>query len=959
MRNRLSWCLVAVFGVSPVSTSETIAQDPLSTEVWASAEGNWNDDANWALMGLVENGFVPSAAFGEGAQIANGSTAIVDSAVPDIANFFLTSGTVDIRQGGSLKNVGADDVLVPANVDTRGTLRLSGNGSFETADLVSSGRIWLTSTDATLNVTGDLNSSGTIQLDITGGGTPKISVGGDAQLGGTIEPTLTGVKPAFGDSFEFLSGARSVTDNGAKIVVPPTVSLDSGLALSLATTSSTAAIAVVSLPILTVDRVTGKAHLRNVVGGPLDLKGYSIRSELGLLSPENWTSLNSQGLEGWTEANPRTQQITELNLVSSSTLEVGESLDLGNAYNGGATHPRDEDVTLEFTTSDGRILDGILEYTGPVNNLVLQVNPDTGEAKIQNFSRFIDPIDVSSYSILSASGSLNMESWNSFVDSGLAGDGWTEANPRAEALTELNLESSKVFDTGTSISLGNIFTTGGTRDLVLQFSTVTGEDLFIGTVEYGVMEVMSWDCNGDGVIDITDANCTSAADIDSFRADHGFIAGDLNGDGSVSFPDFLVLSANFGQAGQYTDGDLDKDGTVAFPDFLTLSANFGKTAGGTAAVPEPTIGLLGLIGVMGLGVLRRRRHQDDALKAEIAESKSMHPGAKRLFVAANAKWLFLIVFVVATPDRARADFETGLVAYWPFDGNFEDAFSVHDGEQRGTVPIAFEPAQFGQGIRLNGEEQHVEITGGDESDFDFAGGDMSISAWFKVDAFDTSWQALIAKGEQDRWRLHRLGAEPGLAFTGGNAGDTATGVAVDDGEFHHVVAISEAGANARIWIDGVLSAESGVSTLGNNDMNVRIGENPDATGREWEGFIDDVAIWGRALTDTEISQIWASGAGNSIEILLAAVAGDFNGDGAVDTADFMILADNFGTGNMFAQGDNNFDGRVDFQDFVEFVEVFNAGQGATAAVPEPGSMALLGMAGGALLLGMRRRCARP
>jgi hypothetical protein len=82
--------------------------------------------------------------------------------------------------------------------------------------------------------------------------------------------------------------------------------------------------------------------------------------------------------------------------------------------------------------------------------------------------------------------------------------------------------------------------------------------------------------------------------------------------------------------------------------------------------------------------------------------------------------------------------------------------------------------------------------------------------------------------------------------------------------------------------------------------------------------------------------------------------GDFNADGAIDLVDAGILADNFGTGTTFEQGDNNRDGRVDLVDFVDFRELFN-GQGATAAaVPEPGSLALLSVAG-ALLLGVRRR----
>ena len=84
------------------------------------------------------------------------------------------------------------------------------------------------------------------------------------------------------------------------------------------------------------------------------------------------------------------------------------------------------------------------------------------------------------------------------------------------------------------------------------------------------------------------------------------IAGDIDGDGTVAFADFLILSNSFGQTvDPGTLGDIDSDGNVAFADFLILSNNFGQAA--AAAVPEPSsVSLFGMA-VLFIGLLRRRR----------------------------------------------------------------------------------------------------------------------------------------------------------------------------------------------------------------------------------------------------------------------------------------------------------------------------------------------------------------
>ena len=122
-----------------------------------------------------------------------------------------------------------------------------------------------------------------------------------------------------------------------------------------------------------------------------------------------------------------------------------------------------------------------------------------------------------------------------------------------------------------------------------------------------------------------------------------------------------------------------------------------------------------------------------------------------------------------------------------------------------------------------------------------------------METFAVNWQGLIAQGEGSSWRLANRNLAGELAFAGGGP-EPAGPPAIADNDFHHIVAVSEAGVGARFYVDGVLAAETNTApALVDNFANIMIGSNPDASDRSWNGVIDEVAIWGRALSQDEIT----------------------------------------------------------------------------------------------------------
>ena len=93
---------------------------------------------------------------------------------------------------------------------------------------------------------------------------------------------------------------------------------------------------------------------------------------------------------------------------------------------------------------------------------------------------------------------------------------------------------------------------------------------------------------------------------------------------------------------------------------------------------------------------------------------------------------------------------------------------------------------------------------------------------------------------------------------------------------------------------------------------------------------------------------------------MATYAGDFNLDGVVDNADMDIWKMNFGGGTDWQMGDANYDGVINGLDRDLWQQNLGKpalqGSGAAAAVPEPGTLAML-VAGliGLLAYAWRRR----
>jgi hypothetical protein len=199
--------------------------------------------------------------------------------------------------------------------------------------------------------------------------------------------------------------------------------------------------------------------------------------------------------------------------------------------------------------------------------------------------------DVQYYEISSEGGALNSAAWaggnldqqnlDSVGDG--SGDTWDVLTASSERVVEAFLKGGTLFEDGTEVTLSGTWG-GGAEDLLFQIVT-SNNDVLSLDVNY----VGEGNGNQGGV-----CNPNTLGDIDE--------------NGTVDFGDFLILSANFGQAAvDHKTGDIDCNGTVAFGDFLVLSSNFGQAVSVAAAsVPEPSSWvMIWMVSLVGLAFARR------------------------------------------------------------------------------------------------------------------------------------------------------------------------------------------------------------------------------------------------------------------------------------------------------------------------------------------------------------------
>ncbi len=209
-------------------------------------------------------------------------------------------------------------------------------------------------------------------------------------------------------------------------------------------------------------------------------------------------------------------------------------------------------------------------------------------------------------------------------------------------------------------------------------------------------------------------------------------------------------------------------------------------------------------------------------------------------------------YCVPTPVAPAASCITpfsGMVSWWPGDGNANDIEGSNDGIV--ISGITFEEGQVASSFSASGSSSaRVEVPDADSLDL---GGDMTVSAWVKTaDGSGT----LIRKGGS-AYYLSVSGDSPRLTVTGttGRIASTPPGYSLPDNQWVLITGTTDTSNRViKIYINDILAnvAYYDAQTRRTDTQALTLGDGLD-------GNIDEIILLSRILTKDEISTLFQVG----------------------------------------------------------------------------------------------------
>ena len=232
---------------------------------------------------------------------------------------------------------------------------------------------------------------------------------------------------------------------------------------------------------------------------------------------------------------------------------------------------------------------------------------------------------------------------------------------------------------------------------------------------------------------------------------------------------------------------------------------------------------------------------------------------KPFFISLTIATAFLSISPTSASAQSPCDpAPSGLVSWWAGEGNTLDQISGYNGTLIGNASYGL--GEVGQGVVLNGSGEGVSVASGANLWLQ----NLTIETWLKRTSAST-----VSYGSGGNGTIFGYG--PGGYYFGIDSSGTlffcqlgnfalVTGPAITDTNFHHV-AVSKNGSSIIFYLDGGVYPAPAYNPTFTFTGAAGIGYRPDNGDNSFYGVVDELSIYSRALSQSEIQGIYNAGSG--------------------------------------------------------------------------------------------------
>ena len=234
--------------------------------------------------------------------------------------------------------------------------------------------------------------------------------------------------------------------------------------------------------------------------------------------------------------------------------------------------------------------------------------------------------------------------------------------------------------------------------------------------------------------------------------------------------------------------------------------------------------------------------------------------------------LFLVMVLALTTQTLFAQVPSyvptnGLVGYWPFSGNANDVSgNGNNGTNNGATLTTDRNGNANSAFNFDGNNTHIDVPSNNSLQLS---NNYTISGWFNANVFfntNISDRSIVSKVQSTGWyggyEVMIGGLSNDITHVGNVGGNNfnvgSTGYNINT---WYMFTATYNGSIMNLYMNGVLvNSQPKSGNLETGNLPLRFGMR-DGNFQYFNGKIDDIGIWNRALTQQEITTMY-----NSIEV---------------------------------------------------------------------------------------------